>query len=74
MRAKVDKLLEQYDSYVITNFQSYGQVYINIELISNKWYRFNKNFTFPAEQDSGNWWAGSNAKIMIQRCENHFGY
>lgn len=74
MSAKVDKLLEPYDSYVITNYQSEGQVYINIELISNKWYRFNKNLTFKAEQDHSTWWAGSNAKLMMRRCENHFGY
>lgn len=74
MPQKTDGLLERYDSYVITNFQTYGQVYINIELISNKWYRFNKNITYRAEQDSGNWWADSSTRSMIQRCEKHFGY
>lgn len=74
MHASVDKLLERYDSYVINNYQRVGSVYIQIELISNKWYRFNKTFTYVAEQSADHWWAGSNAKLMIQRCEKHFGY
>lgn len=74
MSQKTDRLMEQYDSYVVRNHQTYGQVYIIIELISNKWYRFNKTFTFRAEQDSGNWWADTNTRALIQRCENHFGY
>lgn len=74
MSQKTDKLLERYDSYIITNRQSYGQVYIIIELVSNKWYRFNKTITYQAEQDNGSWWADTSTRAMIQRCENHFGY
>ena len=74
MSHKTDKLFSRYDSYILNNYQCGQDVYIEIELVSNKWWRFNKKITFRAEQSRDSWWAGSNAKIMIKRCENHFGY
>lgn len=69
-----DKFLERYDSYVVNNYQSRGQVYITVELVSIKWYRFNKIETFAAEQTDDTWRLSVLAKRFITRCENHFGY
>ena len=74
MSRKTDALLSRYDSYILNNYQCGQVVYIEVELVSNKWWRFNKKITFKAEQDRDTWWAGVNAKLMIKRCEDHFGY
>lgn len=69
-----DKLLEKYDSYLIRHTQESRTVWLCVELISNRWWRFNKKVWFAAEQNDTHWWAGTTAKTFIARCEKHFGY